>query len=311
MVKGIIYEFYKQSMSAVKPKTGKYLPNKAPRHYPWEQMQAHDPFVLESHITRDEKEGTRERPWLHSSIIDQAAFHECIRSLGNDKSPGLDGVVNEILTMLPPIFSQTIHKLFTIMWATGYTPETWKTSETVLIDKEKGDETDITSLRPVGLADSLYKLWTRMVTNTLYEYAEANGLLISRLISTSQADFRKQKDTINQLQNIILALEDAKLFKQDMYVLIVDFTSAFNTTDHDRMLWIMYDLGFPTDAIEVVKNLYKNATTQVRLPQGGHTKQIPVERGTIQGDTLSSFLFLLYIEPLLRWLQVGGRGHQY
>jgi len=47
--------------------------------------------------------------------------------------------------MLPPIFSQTIHKLFTIMWATGYTPETWKTtSETVLIDKEKGDETDIT-----------------------------------------------------------------------------------------------------------------------------------------------------------------------
>jgi len=52
-----------------------------------------------------------------------------------------------------------------------------------------------------------------------------------------------------------MALEDAKLFRQDMYALIVDFTSAFNTTDHDRMLWIMYDLGFPTDAIEVVKNL--------------------------------------------------------
>ncbi len=48
-------------------------------------------------------------------------------------------------TMLPPTFSQTIHKLFTIMWATGYTLETWKTSKTVLIDKEKGDETDITS----------------------------------------------------------------------------------------------------------------------------------------------------------------------
>ncbi len=32
MVKDIIYDFYKQSLSAVKPKTGKYLPNKAPRH---------------------------------------------------------------------------------------------------------------------------------------------------------------------------------------------------------------------------------------------------------------------------------------
>jgi len=62
------------------------------------------------------------------------------------------------------------------MWATGYTPETWKTSETVLKDKEKGDETDITSFRPLGLANTLYKLWTRMVTNTFYEYAEANYL---------------------------------------------------------------------------------------------------------------------------------------
>ncbi len=61
MVKDIIYDFYKQSLSAVKPKTGKYLPNEAPRHYPWEQTQAPDPFELESHITRDEKKGTRER----------------------------------------------------------------------------------------------------------------------------------------------------------------------------------------------------------------------------------------------------------
>jgi hypothetical protein len=37
-----------------------------------------------------------------------------------------------------------------------------------------------------------------------------------------------------------MALEDAKLFRNDIYALIVDFTSAFNTTDHDRMFWIMY-----------------------------------------------------------------------
>ncbi len=76
--------------------------------------------------------------------------------------------MNEVLTMLPPIFSQTIHKLFTIMWATGYIPETWKTSETVLIDKEKEDKSDITFFRPIGLAYTLYWLLTLMVTNTVY-----------------------------------------------------------------------------------------------------------------------------------------------
>jgi hypothetical protein len=90
--------------------------------------------------------------------------------------------------------------------------------------------------------------------------------------STTQAGFCKQKDTIHQLQNIIMALEDAKLFKQDVYALIVDFTSAFNTTDHDRMFWIMYDLGFPIEAVDTVKNLYEEAKTQVRIPSGGHTE---------------------------------------
>ncbi len=63
-----------------------------------------------------------------------------------------------------------------------------------------------------------------------------------------------------------MSLEDAKLYKNDICALIVDLTSAFNTTDHDRMLWIMYDLGFTTDAIDTVKNLYEDATTQIRLP---------------------------------------------
>ena len=71
----------------------------------------------------------------------------------------------------------------------------------------------------------------------------------------------------------------------------------------------MYGLGFPTDAIDAVNNLYDNAPTQVKLPSGVCTGQIPVERGTIQGDTLSPFLFLLYMETPLQWLHVGGRGY--
>jgi hypothetical protein len=103
----------------------------------------------------------------------------------------------------------------------------------------------------------------------MYEYAECNALL-----SNTQAGFRKQLDTIHQLEIVIMALEDSKLHSKDIYTLVVDYTSAFNTTDHDRMLWIMCDLGFPTDAIELVKHLYTQASTQIRLPSGGSTDPI-------------------------------------
>ena len=47
------------------------------------------------------------------------------------------------------------------------------------------------------------------------------------------------------MQNV---LSDAKLFGEDIYLMYVDFSSAFNTIDHDKLLIIMYDLGFPKTA---------------------------------------------------------------
>ena len=85
--------------------------------------------------------------------------------------------------------------LFIIMWATGFTPKAWKISNTILIDKNKGDETETSSYRPIGLANTLYKLWTWLNTNTLYEYAEANSIL-----STTQAGFCKQKKPFTSLK---------------------------------------------------------------------------------------------------------------
>lgn len=69
----------------------------------------------------------------------------------------------------------------------------------------------------------------------------------------------------------------------------------------------MYDLGFPVDCIEAVKDLYTDAETAFILPSG-ETGPIKIERGTIQGDSLSP-LFLIFLEPLLRWLHTGGLGY--
>jgi len=42
----------------------------------------------------------------------------------------------------------------------------------------------------------------------------------------------------------------------------------------------------------------------------GDTPTIPIHRGTLQGDTISPFLFTIFMEPLLRWLSIGIRGYQ-
>lgn len=104
-------------------------------------------------------------------------------------------------------------------------------------------------------------------------------------------------------------MSDAKMSHQDIYIMYVDFSSAFNTIDHDKLLCIMQDLGFPPDAVHAIADLYTDAVTRIKL-YFAETDPIAIERGTIQGDTLSPLLFLIFIEPLLRWLQSGGRGYK-
>jgi hypothetical protein len=59
-----------------------------------------------------------------------------------------------------------------------------------------------------------------------------------------------------------------KLFKQDIYALTGVFTLESSKVDHKKLMWIMYDLRLPADAIDVVKYLYSGAHTQIRLPLG-------------------------------------------
>jgi hypothetical protein len=129
-----------------------------------------------------------------------------------------------------------------------------------------------------------------------------------QMLSSSQAGFRSKRTTAHQVEMMIMALEDAHLTKQNIYLLQADMTEAFDTICHDKLLAILYDLGFPTDAIEVVKDLYTGATTTVQTPHGP-IAPLEFNRGTIQGDSLSPFLFVVYLEPLLRWLRAGKKGY--
>ncbi len=181
----------------------------------------------------------------------------------------------------------------------------WKGSHTILIHK-KGDTTHLASKRPIGLHPSIYKLWTGFVTVVLTDFAEENHIL-----SNAQEGFRSRKSTSRHLQRLMHSLEDAARFNRNIYLLYVDLTNAFNTIDHQKLFKIMKDLGFPPDALAVIRGIYSDITTRIIVnpATGCMTTDVSVGRGTIQGDRLSPLIFIIYLEPLLRWLAVGGHGY--
>jgi hypothetical protein len=52
------------------------------------------------------------------------------------------------------------------------------------------------------------------------------------MLSSSQAGFRNKRSTAEQVEMMIMALEDAHLFKQNIFLLQADLTEAFDTISH-------------------------------------------------------------------------------
>jgi hypothetical protein len=72
----------------------------------------------------------------------------------------------------------------------------------------------------------------------------------------------------------------------------------------------MADLGYPQDAINLKRNIYSNSFIKFFGTRFGQTKPVHIQRGTIQGDTPSPYLFIIFLEPLLRWLERGNLGYK-
>jgi hypothetical protein len=72
----------------------------------------------------------------------------------------------------------------------------------------------------------------------------------------------------------------------------------------------MVDLGYPQDAINLIGNIYSNSSTIFSGSHFGKTKPIHIQRGTIQGDTFSPYLFIISLKSLLRWLERGNLGYK-
>ena len=295
----IAHDYYSKLLAAPKPKAPSLtaiLAESAREQKVWQR----DGMRLETRATR-----LPCRPWLHTAIADEKEFYACMRSLACGKAVGLDGVPTELLRMLPDTLKQTTHRIFLLMWLTGVVPDSWKESETCLLYKGKGSQLHLKFYRPITLEKALYKAFTALATRVVSDYAEEHGIMCE-----GQAGGRRFRSTTQVVDMLTMACEDARAYKKDLYILMIDFTAAFNTIDQDDMLAIMFDLGFPCDSLAVVHAMYTGATTVVAMP-AGRTAPIPVQRGTLQGNIMSPLLFNLYMTPLVRWLQFGALGYRF
>jgi hypothetical protein len=210
-----------------------------------------------------------------------------------------------LLKHLPEPWHDGLFECFRLFLRTGYSPPAWKHSLTVFLHKGS-DPALLSNWRPLGLSNSIAKLYHACLADSLYRFATAAGLL-----SDTQYGFRRERNCHQALQYVYGLFEDAKCTRQPLYAAYIDFADAFGSVQLDVLVDILSRLGIPHDGIAAIADMYTDAHTDLQFPgHSGAPPRVAWRRGTLQGDTLSPLIFLLFLEPLLQMLQAGCDGYQ-
>ena len=113
------------------------------------------------------------------------------------------------------------------------------------------------------------------------------------------AGFRKGRGTRDQIANILWIIEKAREFQKNLYFCFIDYAKAFDCVDHNKLWKILKEMGIPDHLTCLLRTQYAGQAARVSTGHGA-TDQFQIGKGVRQGCILSSCLFNLYVEYIIR-----------
>lgn len=140
----------------------------------------------------------------------------------------------------------------------------------------------------------IYKIISKIIANRL-------KLLIPQLVDDQQTGFVHGNSITDNLLAYHLAEEFARLSKQRIAFLKVDFVKAFDRVDHTFIWDTMGAMGFNARFLHLIRGLVEGGNSKVHI-NGFFTDDIQLQRGVRQGCSITAFLFSLTTQPLMSLL---------
>ena len=218
----------------------------------------------------------------------------------NDSSPGPDQIHYEILRHLP---IETLHILLDIInetWKSDTLPESWREALIISIPKPGKDNFNPLNYRPIGLTSCICKTVEKMVNERLVWYLEKNGSLAKQ-----QCGYRSNRSTVDHLVRLETYVRDAFIHNQHLVAVFFDLQKAYDTTWKHGILQDLHDMGLRGNLPIFIGNFLSDTTFQVHLWTILSDKIFHQEEGVPQGAILSTTLFNIKINDIVKQVDPG------
>ena len=211
-----------------------------------------------------------------------------VNSLKAGKSPGYDGVNNDIIKQVISAIIQPLIHVFNSSMLNGIVPENMKIAKVVPVFK-KGDPQSFSNYRPISLLTSFSKILEKVIYVRTLEFFNK-----SKIFSNFQFGFREKHTTSHALLHFIDKISQAIDKKMHTIGIFLDYSKAFDTIDHEILLGKLSHYGVRGTALDWFKS-YLADRKQFVSSNGFDSGLQNVTCGVPQGSLLGPLLFIVYI----------------
>ena len=168
---------------------------------------------------------------------------------------------------------------------------------TVLVHK-KGDQSDPANFRPITLECTPLKIFTSCLRDSMFAFLSANGYIEHRI---QKGFMPKLSGTYEHTAQMAHIINKARIKQRSVVITLLDLKNAFGEVHHNLIPQVLKYHHIPDQIQQLIKNLYSDFYTSI-ISERFHSPFIKVDRGVLQGDSLSPLTFNLCFSTFIRYI---------
>ena len=181
-----------------------------------------------------------------------------IAKFNQNKSPGHNDIGNMIVKKVATEISKPLSTIFNCSLKTGVVPEQLKIAKVIPIYKKEDVEV-FSNYRPVSVLPCFSKILERLMFNRCMDYIDKNSIL-----NEKQFGFRTNHSTYMAIIELVDKVVSAVERSESTLGIFLDLSKAFDTIDHDILLYKLEYYGFRGIVLDWFKSYLNNRKQFVR-----------------------------------------------